>query len=148
MHFDQYFLANFAQTFEELYNISCHYYFHVKRFEHLLAKCTVYRLTCRCNTGHSYTLLHQGFGYVHLSAGDLLRAERNKPNSQVGALIEKHITEGSIVPVKITCRLLAQVCVILPMLCNNIFLVYFCLFIDCHIFVSFTLLEWFLYLSF
>ncbi|KAI0232999.1 UMP-CMP kinase [Lamellibrachia satsuma] len=50
----------------------------------------------------------QDFGYVHLSAGELLRAERNKPNSEVGALIEKHITEGSIVPVKITCGLLAQ----------------------------------------
>jgi len=48
------------------------------------------------------------FGYTHLSAGDLLRAERKKPDSAVGALIEKHITEGSIVPVEITCGLLRQ----------------------------------------
>ena len=48
------------------------------------------------------------FGYTHLSAGDLLRAERKKPGSEVGALIEKHITEGSIVPVAITCGLLRQ----------------------------------------
>lgn len=46
------------------------------------------------------------FGYVHLSAGDLLRAERQKPDSAVGVLIEKHIRDGSIVPVEITCQLL------------------------------------------
>lgn len=48
------------------------------------------------------------FGYTHLSAGDLLRSERKKPGSEVGALIEKHITDGSIVPVEITCGLLRQ----------------------------------------
>jgi len=48
------------------------------------------------------------FGYVHLSAGDLLRAERKKPGSATGELIEKHITEGSIVPVEITCSLLEE----------------------------------------
>jgi len=47
-----------------------------------------------------------------LSAGDLLRTERKKPGSEVGALIEKHIQEGSIVPVEITCSLLQQVAVI------------------------------------
>jgi len=46
---------------------------------------------------------------MHLSAGDLLRAERKKPDSEVGSLIEKHIQEGSIVPVEITCQLLQQV---------------------------------------
>ena len=51
----------------------------------------------------------QEYGYIHLSAGDLLRAERKKPGSEVGLLIEKHIQEGSIVPVEITCRLLQQV---------------------------------------
>lgn len=50
----------------------------------------------------------QTFGYTHLSAGDLLRAERKKPGSEVGALIEKHIREGSIVPVEITCGLLEK----------------------------------------
>lgn len=48
------------------------------------------------------------FGYVHLSAGDLLREERNNPGSQYGELIETHIRNGSIVPVKITCSLIAQ----------------------------------------
>lgn len=28
------------------------------------------------------------FGYVHLSAGDLLRAERNRPGSELGEMIE------------------------------------------------------------
>lgn len=48
----------------------------------------------------------ENFGYVHLSAGDLLREERNRPGSQYGELIETHIKEGIIVPVEITCSLL------------------------------------------
>ncbi|CAG5121120.1 unnamed protein product [Candidula unifasciata] len=43
------------------------------------------------------------FGFQHLSAGDLLRQERLQPNSEYGAEIERHIKEGSIVPVNITC---------------------------------------------
>ncbi|XP_014204832.1 UMP-CMP kinase [Copidosoma floridanum] len=46
------------------------------------------------------------YGYVHLSAGDLLREERAKPGSKFGELIESHIRNGTIVPVKITCSLL------------------------------------------
>lgn len=46
------------------------------------------------------------YGYVHLSAGDLLREERSKLGSQYGELIENHIKNGSIVPVAITCSLL------------------------------------------
>lgn len=46
------------------------------------------------------------FGYKHLSAGDLLRAERNSPNSQFGEMIERHIQEGRIVPVEVTCSLI------------------------------------------
>lgn len=48
------------------------------------------------------------FGYVHLSAGDLLRGERAKPGSEFGELIEHHITNGTIVPVEITCSLLER----------------------------------------
>lgn len=48
------------------------------------------------------------FGFVHLSAGDLLRAERKSPGSQYGELIENHITNGTIVPVAITCSLLER----------------------------------------
>jgi len=45
------------------------------------------------------------FGYTHLSAGDLLRAER-KSGSENAALIESYIKDGKIVPVEITCNLL------------------------------------------
>lgn len=50
----------------------------------------------------------QKFGYVHLSAGDLLREERAKPGSEYGELIEGHIKNGTIVPVEITCSLLER----------------------------------------
>jgi len=50
----------------------------------------------------------KNFGFVHLSAGDLLREERNKPGSEFGDLIEKHIRDGTIVPVEITCSLLER----------------------------------------
>lgn len=46
------------------------------------------------------------FGYVHLSAGDLLREERQRPGSEFGELIEDCITNGQIVPVEVTCSLL------------------------------------------
>jgi len=50
----------------------------------------------------------ENFGFVHLSAGDLLRAERQAPGSEFGDLIEHHITNGTIVPVEITCSLLER----------------------------------------
>ncbi|XP_064617140.1 UMP-CMP kinase 2-like [Liolophura sinensis] len=50
----------------------------------------------------------QGPGFVHLSAGELLRAERQKPGSEYGDIIETHIQNGSIVPVEITCALLKR----------------------------------------
>jgi len=49
--------------------------------------------------------LVKDFGYEHLSAGDLLRAERNS-GSKDGALISDYIKEGKIVPVEITISLL------------------------------------------
>jgi len=48
------------------------------------------------------------FGFRHLSAGDLLRAERQRPGSTVGELIEARIKEGKIVPAEITVGLLEQ----------------------------------------
>lgn len=45
------------------------------------------------------------FGFVHLSAGDLLREERKRSGS-LGELIEDCITNGKIVPVEVTCSLL------------------------------------------
>jgi len=48
------------------------------------------------------------YGFVHLSAGDLLREERTKPGSEYGELIENYIRDGKIVPVDITCSLLER----------------------------------------
>ncbi|XP_041379477.1 UMP-CMP kinase-like [Gigantopelta aegis] len=47
------------------------------------------------------------FGYVHLSAGDLLR-EARASGSPDGQLIESYIKEGKIVPVEITIALLRK----------------------------------------
>eukprot|EP00455_Lapot_gusevi_P040079 TRINITY_DN451_c0_g1_i2.p1 TRINITY_DN451_c0_g1~~TRINITY_DN451_c0_g1_i2.p1 ORF type:complete len:200 (-),score=68.63 TRINITY_DN451_c0_g1_i2:63-662(-) len=49
--------------------------------------------------------LVEEFGVVHLSAGDLLRAERQS-GSPHGELIEQYIVEGKIVPVQITVNLI------------------------------------------
>lgn len=46
------------------------------------------------------------FQFVHLSAGDLLREERAREGSEVGALIEDYIRNGKIVPVEVTCSLI------------------------------------------
>lgn len=46
--------------------------------------------------------------FVHLSAGDLLRAEQAREGSKYGSLIKKYITEGQIVPQEITVQLLKQ----------------------------------------
>lgn len=50
----------------------------------------------------------QEFGFVHLSAGELLRNARNS-NSADGQLISDYIKEGLIVPVEITIKLLQEV---------------------------------------
>lgn len=42
------------------------------------------------------------YGFVHLSAGDLLRAERNS-GSPDGDLIQSYIKDGRIVPVRVPC---------------------------------------------
>ena len=46
--------------------------------------------------------------YILEFEGDLLRAERKVPGSEYGELIEHHITNGTIVPVAITCSLLVR----------------------------------------
>jgi len=56
--------------------------------------------------GTQCTKIASEYGYVHLSAGDLLREERSTPGSEFGELIETHIVNGTIVPVEITCRLI------------------------------------------
>ncbi|KAI9096224.1 adenylate kinase-domain-containing protein [Phlyctochytrium arcticum] len=50
--------------------------------------------------------LVRDYNFVHLSAGDLLRAEQNRPGSEYGELINTYITEGKIVPMEITIALL------------------------------------------
>ena len=50
--------------------------------------------------------LVKDWDFVHLSAGDLLRAEQARPGSQYGELIKKFIQEGEIVPMEITVGLL------------------------------------------
>ncbi|KAJ3190099.1 bifunctional uridylate/adenylate kinase [Gaertneriomyces sp. JEL0708] len=52
--------------------------------------------------------LVRDYGFVHLSAGDLLRAEQNRPGSKYGDLIRNYIKEGQIVPMEITIALLHQ----------------------------------------
>jgi adenylate kinase family enzyme len=56
--------------------------------------------------GTQCSLIVKDFGYLHLSAGDLLRQERETKDSPYGDLILSHMKQGTIVPVEITCSLL------------------------------------------
>lgn len=50
--------------------------------------------------------LVRDFGFKHLSAGDLLREEQNRPGSEFGEMIKSYIKEGQIVPMEVTIQLL------------------------------------------
>ncbi|RYP24835.1 hypothetical protein DL765_000381 [Monosporascus sp. GIB2] len=50
--------------------------------------------------------LVRDYGFTHLSAGDLLRAEQDRPGSQFGDLIRDYIKNGRIVPMEGTVQLL------------------------------------------
>lgn len=50
--------------------------------------------------------LVKNHGFTHLSAGDLLRAEQDRPGSQFGQLIKDYIKDGLIVPMEVTVQLL------------------------------------------
>ncbi|EFX01614.1 uridylate kinase ura6 [Grosmannia clavigera kw1407] len=50
--------------------------------------------------------LVQTYGFAHLSAGDLLRAEQDRPGSEFGQLIKDYIRDGLIVPMEVTVKLL------------------------------------------
>ncbi|KAF9883183.1 hypothetical protein FE257_003870 [Aspergillus nanangensis] len=52
--------------------------------------------------------LVRDYGFIHLSAGDLLRAEQKREGSQYGELIKTYIREGKIVPMEITVALLSN----------------------------------------
>jgi len=58
--------------------------------------------------GTQCTKIAESFGYVHLSAGDLLREERAREGSEYGELINSYIKEGKLVPVEITIALIKQ----------------------------------------
>lgn len=46
------------------------------------------------------------YAFAHYSAGDLLRAEQARPDSEFGELIKTYIREGKIVPMEVTVALL------------------------------------------
>lgn len=50
--------------------------------------------------------LVEDYGFKHLSAGDLLRAEQNRSGSEYGSMIKEYIKEGKIVPMEVTVKLL------------------------------------------
>ena len=50
--------------------------------------------------------LVRDYGFTHLSAGDLLRAEQDREGSEFGQLIKDYIREGNIVPMEVTVQLL------------------------------------------
>ncbi|KAI9772237.1 MAG: hypothetical protein M1840_000986 [Geoglossum simile] len=50
--------------------------------------------------------LVRDYGFQHLSAGDLLRAEQERPGSEFGELIKQCIKDGNIVPMEVTVVLL------------------------------------------
>ncbi|KAJ7063044.1 UMP-CMP kinase [Mycena amicta] len=56
--------------------------------------------------GTQCAYLVDDFGFCHLSAGDLLRAEQHREGSEFGQLIQTCIKEGNIVPMEVTIKLL------------------------------------------
>lgn len=50
--------------------------------------------------------LVRDYGFTHLSAGDLLRAEQDREGSEFGNMIKDYIKEGTIVPMEVTVQLL------------------------------------------
>lgn len=50
--------------------------------------------------------LVRDYHFTHLSAGDLLRAEQDRPGSEFGQLIKDYIKDGLIVPMEVTVQLL------------------------------------------
>lgn len=52
--------------------------------------------------------LVRDYGFTHLSAGDLLRAEQVREGSEYGDLIKSYIKDGKIVPMEITVALLSN----------------------------------------
>ena len=56
--------------------------------------------------GTQSTHLVQDYGFTHMSAGDLLRAEQDREGSEYGQMIKDYIKDGKIVPMEVTVKLL------------------------------------------
>jgi UMP-CMP kinase len=56
--------------------------------------------------GTQCDLMVRDYGFKHLSAGDLLREEQDRPGSKYGDLIRGCIKEGLIVPLEVTIKLI------------------------------------------
>ena len=56
--------------------------------------------------GTQSDFLVRDYGFTHLSAGDLLRAEQDRKDSQFGGMIKEYIKDGKIVPMEVTVQLL------------------------------------------
>ncbi|KAL1595702.1 bifunctional uridylate/adenylate kinase [Paraconiothyrium brasiliense] len=56
--------------------------------------------------GTQCSKLVSDYGFKHLSAGDLLREEQDRPGSEFGEMIKTYIKEGTIVPMEVTIQLL------------------------------------------
>jgi UMP-CMP kinase len=56
--------------------------------------------------GRERAKLVADYGFKHLSAGDLLREEQDRPGSEFGEMIKTYIKEGTIVPLEVTVQLL------------------------------------------
>ena len=56
--------------------------------------------------GTQCAYLVRDYGFTHLSAGDLLRAEQDRPDSEFGSMIKDYIRDGKIVPMEVTVQLL------------------------------------------
>lgn len=50
--------------------------------------------------------LHEEFGYRHISVGGLLREQMNNPENEDREILKKHMLQGKVAPVEITCKLL------------------------------------------
>ena|SRR5579871_1414579 len=56
--------------------------------------------------GTQCAYLVRDYDFKHLSAGDLLREEQDRPDSQFGDMIKEYLREGKIVPSEVTVHLL------------------------------------------
>ena len=56
--------------------------------------------------GTQCSLLVERYNFSHLSAGDLLRTEQDRPDTPFGDLIRTHIREGKVMPMEVITKLL------------------------------------------